>query len=77
MCRDVREPQRPRLLDQQAEQAPSFRPVMDPADLAGLEADRDELGEPLVLAYDAERAVPGVHQVHGRLDDPPQHRLEL
>ena len=74
---DVGKPQRARVLDKQAEQASPLRPVVDPLDLRGVEADGDELDEPLLLADHAERAVPGVHQVHRRLDDPAEHRLQL
>jgi hypothetical protein len=50
---------------------------VDPGDLGGVQADRDELEKRVVLADHAERAEPRVHQVDGRLDDPPQGRLEI
>jgi hypothetical protein len=74
---DVGHPQRVRVLDEQAEQAAALRPVVDLGDLGGVEAYRDELGEPLVLANDAERAVPGIDELDGRLHDPAQRRLEV
>ncbi len=75
--RDVRKPQRVRILDQQPEQAASLGPVVDLRDLVGAEPDRDELDQLLPFADHAEGAVPGIHQLYGRLDDPAQHRLQV
>jgi len=52
-------------------------PVMNPGDRGFVQADRNELGQPAALADDAERAVPGGYQVDRRLDDLPEHDLEL
>jgi hypothetical protein len=74
---DVGEAQRAWLLDEQAEQAAPLGPVMNLADLLGVKPDGNELDEALVLADDAERAVPGVDEVHGRLNNAAEHRLKL
>jgi hypothetical protein len=54
---DVGQPQRPGVVDQQAEQATALGPVVDPRDLVLAQADRDELGQPqlpaVVIADDA------------------------
>ena len=54
MAGDVGHPQRPGVIERQAEQAVPFGPVMDPLDLVLAQADRDELGQSLALADDAE-----------------------
>ncbi len=46
-------------------------------DLVLGQADRDELGQPLALADDAERAVGRVHQPDRGLDDPPQRGFQV
>jgi hypothetical protein len=77
---DVGQPQRPGIIDQQAEQAASFGPVVDPGDLVLAQAHRDELGQPLALvplADDAERAVGRVDQADRGLDDPPEGGLQV
>ena len=74
---DVGQPQRPGIVDQQAEQAAPLRPVMDPADLVLAQADRDELGQPPVVADDAKRPVGRVHQFDRGLDDPPERGLQV
>jgi hypothetical protein len=51
--------------------------VVDLPDLLLAHPDRDELRELLVLADHAERPVPRLNQLRGRLDDPPQHGLQL
>ena len=50
---------------------------MDPADLVLAQADRDELGQPPVLADDAQRPVRRVHQLDRGLDDPPERGLQV
>ena len=55
----------------------ALRPVIDLADLGFVEADRDELDQRAAFADHAQRAVAGVHQADRRLDDPPQHHLEV
>ena len=74
---DVGQAQRPGIVDQQAEQAASLRPVVDPADLVLAQADRDELGQPPVVADDAKRPVGRVHQLDRGLDDPPERGLQV
>jgi hypothetical protein len=74
---DVGQAQRPRIIDQQAEQAVALRPVMDLADFLLAQADRDELGEPASLADHAQRAVRRVHQADRGLHDPPQGGLQV
>jgi hypothetical protein len=80
---DVGQAQRPRVVDQQAEQAAPLRPVMDPGDLVLAQPDRDELGQPLALVTrvafpdDAQRPVAGVHQADRGLDHPPQGGLQV
>jgi hypothetical protein len=77
----VGEPQRPRISDQQAKQAASFRPVVDLADLLLCKAHRDELGQPLAalvaVSDDPERAVGRVHQPDRGLHDPAQRRFQV
>ena len=51
--------------------------MIDRGDLGLVEPDRDELGQPAVLADHAEGAVPGVDQPNGRLGDPAQHGFQL
>ena len=78
---DVGQPQRPRVVDQQAEQAAALGPVVDPRDLVLAQADRDELGQPqfpaVVVTDDAERAVGRVHQADRGLDDPPEGGFQV
>src|SRR6476659_8455726 len=78
---DVGQAERAGIVDQQAEQAAAFGPVMDPRDLALAQADRDELGQPqfpaVLVADDAECAVGGVHQADRGLDDPPEGGLQV
>ena len=50
---------------------------MDRGDLMLSQPHRHELGQPPALADDPECAVPGIHQLDGRLDDPPEHHLQL
>jgi hypothetical protein len=53
-------------------------PASDGRNDLGLgQADRDELGQPAVVADDAERPVAGVHQPGRGLDDLAQHHLEV
>ncbi len=75
--RDVRQPQRARVGDQRAEQAPAFRPVMDRRDFAVGQADRDELDQAPVVADDPERAVTGPDQRDRGLDDLLEHHLQV
>jgi hypothetical protein len=51
--------------------------VVDPGDVRGVQANRDELGQPLVLTDDAERAVAGIDEVDRGLHDPPQRLLQV
>ena len=74
---DIGQAQRPGVIDQQAEQAASLGPVVDPADLVLAQADRDELGQPPVVTDDAQRAVGRVHQPDGAFDDPPEGGLQV
>ena len=74
---DVRQAQRPGVVDQQTQQAASLGPVVDPRDLVLGQADRDELGQALALADDAERTVRRVDQADRGLDDPPQRGLQV
>ena len=74
---DVRQAERAGVVDQQAEQAASLRPVVDPRDLVLGQADRDELRQPLAVADDAERPVGRIHQADRGLDDPPQRGLQV
>jgi len=50
---------------------------MNLADLRFIQPDRDELSEPAPFADDAQRAVPGVDQGHGRLNDLPERDLKF
>ena len=50
---------------------------MDAGDLGLGQADRDELGQPAVVADDAECPIAGVHQPGRGLDDLAQHHLEV
>ena len=50
---------------------------MNLADLRLVQPDRDELSEPSPFADDAQRAVPGIDQGYGSLDDLPEHDLEF
>ena len=77
MLADVRQAQRTGVVDQQAEQAAALGPVVDPGDLVLGQPDRDELGQPLALADDAERAVGRVHQPDRGLDEPPQRGFQV
>ena len=52
------------------------RQVTDPVHLVGVHADMDELFQPAVRSDDAERAVPGVHQIAGGLHDVPEHHRQ-
>ena len=62
---EVREPQRPGIADEQAEDAVALGLVPDPRALLVVDADGDELHEAVaILADDAERAVPGVVRRH-------------
>ena len=63
--------------DQLAEQAAALGPVIDRGDLGLVQADRDELGQPAVLADHAQRTVPRVHQRDRGLHDAAEHGLEL
>ena len=54
-----------------------LRPVVDLGDLLLVQADGDELGQPAVVADHAQRAVAGVDQRDGGLDDPAQHDLQV
>ena len=78
---DVGQAQRARIVNQQAEQAAAFRPVIDRRDLVLAQAHRDELGQPQFPAFlaadDTERAVGRVDQADRGLDDPPQGRLQV
>ena len=74
---DIGQAQRPGVIDQQAEQAASLGPVVDPADLVLAQADRDELGQPAVVTDDAQCAVGRVHQPDGGFDDPPERGLQV
>jgi hypothetical protein len=66
-----------RVLDQQAKQAPSYRPVVDPPYLIVAQAHRDELGQLPVGPDDTQRPVGRVHQLDRGLRDPPQRRLQV
>ena len=48
--------------DQLAEQAASFRPMMNFRDLIVIEANGDELDEEAVITDNAQRAISGVNQ---------------
>ena len=74
---DVGQPQRPGIVDQQAEQAASLGPVVDPRDLVLAQADRDELGQPLVLTDDAQRPVGRVDEPDRGLHDAPQGGFQV
>src|SRR5580698_1315835 len=50
---------------------------MDLPDLVLGQADRDELGQPAALADNPHRAVAGVYQGDGCLDDPAQHHPDV
>jgi hypothetical protein len=77
VARDLSEPQRPRVLDQQPKQSPSFRPVINSGDNRLIQPDRDEVRQPAVLADNTKRAIAGVHEGNRGLHDPPQHILQL
>ena len=51
--------------------------MINRGDLGLIQADRDELGQPAVLADHAQRTVPRVHQCDRGLHDAAEHRLEL
>ena len=74
---DVGQTQRPGIVDQQAEQAVSLGPVVDPLDLVLAQADRDELGQPPVVADDAQRPVGRVDEPDRGLHDAPQGGLQV
>ena len=73
----IGQPQRLRVGDQLAEQAPALGPVVNLLDLLLVQAHRDELGQRAAFADDPERAVPGIDERDRGLDDLPQHDLEL
>jgi hypothetical protein len=73
----VGQPQRHGIGDQLAEQPPPLRPVVNRRDLARVQADGHELGQPARVADHAQRPVLGVHQRHRGLDDLPEHHVEL
>ena len=77
MVRDVREPQRARIADQPPEQAVPLRPMINRSDLCFVQADRNELGQPAVLADHPQRTVPCVDQCDRGLHDPAEYRLKL
>ena len=66
MGAQVGQPDRPRATNQGAEEPLTGRQVADPVHLVGVHADMDELFQPAVRSDDAERAVPGAHQIRGR-----------
>ena len=54
-----------------------LRPVVDRGDLRLGQANRDELGQPAVVADHAERAVARLDQRHRGLDDLAEHDLQV
>ena len=76
---DLRHADGLRVVDELAEQPLAVRPVVDRGDLVVREAQRDELREALAArgVEHAQRPVPGTGQLHGRLDDAPQHLREV
>ena len=51
--------------------------MMNRGNLRLVQADREELAQAAPLTDDAERTVPGGDQFYRRLDDLPEHHLEL
>ena len=74
---DVRHAQRARIFDQQAEHAAAVRQVTDLGVQLRVDAVRDELGEQLIGADHAERAVAGADHVAGGDDDPLQRAAQV
>lgn len=72
------EPQRLRVPDHFAQDPVALGEVTDGPDPLLGESDRHEPGEPVpFLPDDAQRAVLGVHQDHGRPDDMPQDLRQI
>ncbi|OEV17632.1 hypothetical protein AN221_26675 [Streptomyces nanshensis] len=73
MLGEFTEPQWLRVADQLTEEAVAGGEVADPFPYVVVDADREELGELLVVPDHAQRPVLGVDEDDRRLDDPPQH----
>src|SRR6266516_4370239 len=74
---NLRQPQRPGVVNELAENSQSVRPVVDGRDLVLVQANRDELDKPLVLADHTERAVLRVHQADLGIHELLKHDLQV
>jgi hypothetical protein len=74
----VRKAERLGIGDQEAEYPVTLWQVADCPVRLCVEAGGDELGQArLGVVEDADGAVPGVHEIHGRVDDALQDRRQL
>ena len=74
---DVRQADRVRVGDEQTENAAPVREVADRRLGRGVDSVRDEVGQLLIGADDAERAVTGARERAGRLDDAVESAAQL
>lgn len=77
MIGELRQPERRRMPDQLSENAVPTGQGSDPLALLGVDADREELREPVLVADHSQRAVPGVHQLDSSLHDSTQYLGEV
>ena len=78
MLADGRDAQRPRIVDEHAEDAAPARQVADRAVRLGVDAARDEALELAPVAVeDAERGVPRAGDLARRLEDLVEHGLQV
>jgi hypothetical protein len=74
---EVLESNRVGIIDQRTEEAPALGKVADGRHLLGRHPDVDECLETAMLGNDTECAVPGIHELDGRLHDSLQHDPEV
>jgi hypothetical protein len=78
MITDVREAQRPRVVHKSPEHATPARLLADPSRRVVVDARRDEARELGALRVQhAKRRVARAGQLHGRRENPRQHRVEI
>jgi len=70
------QPERPRVCDQEAEDAVAGRQRTDLTRQLAIDADTDEVAERVVITDDAKGAEPGVQQPAGRFDDAFQDGIQ-
>jgi hypothetical protein len=71
--REVSQPQRPGVDDEEAEDPVTLGQVTDCGVGLAVDADRDELGQAPVIADHADRGVTSADELTRRLNDPVQH----